>query len=125
MVEVHGGGGGQPRFGGVGPGPVLVPLEHCRCSVCAAGAGEEPRAPGTVSAGAPACAEPTQPRLAPAFRFWSIPALRQLPLWGLDAASALLVPCGGAGGRWALGRLGLPPQQVVAGLGDLAKTHRF
>ena len=47
MVAVHGGGGGQPRFGGVGPGPVLVPLEHCRCSVCAAGAGEEPRAAGS------------------------------------------------------------------------------
>ena len=38
---------GQPRFGGVGLGPVLVPPEHCRCSLGMVGASEEPRAPGS------------------------------------------------------------------------------
>ena len=61
---------------------------------------------GPVSAEAPVCAEPTQLRLAPAFLPWSVLATRQLPLPGWEAASALLVPAGGAGGRWALGRLG-------------------
>ncbi|XP_072216869.1 uncharacterized protein [Excalfactoria chinensis] len=37
---------GQPSLGGVGLGPVLVPLEHCRCSLGVVGAGEEPRATG-------------------------------------------------------------------------------
>ena len=66
---------------------------------------------GPVSAEAPVCAEPTQLRLAPAFLPWSVLATRQLPLPGWDAVIALLVPSapaspGGAGGRWALGRLG-------------------
>ena len=38
---------GQPSFGGVGLGPVLVPPEHCRCSLGMVGASEEPRAPGS------------------------------------------------------------------------------
>ena len=38
---------GQPRFGGVGLGPVLVPPAHCRCSLGMVGASEEPRAPGS------------------------------------------------------------------------------
>ena len=38
---------GQPSFGGVGLGPVVVPPEHCRCSLGMVGASEEPRAPGS------------------------------------------------------------------------------
>ena len=78
-----------------------------------------PAAPrGPVSAEAPARAEPTQLHLAPAFLSWSVLAQGQLPLSGWDAASALLVPSalafpGGAGGRWALGRLGAIPVGVV------------
>lgn len=37
----------QPTFGGVGLGPVLVPLEHCRCTAGLVGASEEPRATGS------------------------------------------------------------------------------
>ena len=78
-----------------------------------------PAAPrGPVSADAPARAEPTQLRLAPAFLSWSVLAQRHLPLSACDAASALLVPSalafpGGAGGRWALGRLAAVPVVVL------------
>lgn len=54
---------------------------------------------GLVSAEAPVCAEPTLLHLAPAFQPWSVLAQGQLPLCDLDAASALLVPTGGAGGH--------------------------
>ena len=86
-----------------------------------------PAAPrGPVSADAPARAEPTQLRLAPAFLSWSVLAQRHLPLSAWDAASALLVPSalafpGGAGGRWALGRLAAVPAVVVGHVaGDAA-----
>ena len=119
-VSVQGVVGGQPRFGGVGLGLVLVPLGQ--------GASEEPRATGSlflamvvspaaprgpVSADAPVCAEPTQLRLVPAFWFWSILALRQLPLCGLDA---LLATAGGAGRGWALGRVIIHVRDVVRDL---------
>ena len=58
-------------------------------------------------------AEPTQLCLALAFLFWSILALGQLPLCSLDAASVLLVPAGGAGRGWALGRVIIHVQDVV------------
>jgi len=77
---------------------------------------------GPVSAEAPVCAEPTQLRLAPAFLPWSVLATRQLPLPGWEAASALLVPAGGAGGRLALSRLGAIPAVVVRhGAGGAAR----
>ena len=86
-----------------------------------------PAAPrGPVSADAPARAEPTQLRLAPAFLSWSVLAQRHLPLSAWDEASALLVPSalafpGGAGRHWALGRLTAVPAVVVGHVaGDAA-----
>ena len=58
-------------------------------------------------------AEPTQLCLALAFLFWSILALGLLPLCSLDAASVLLVPAGGAGRGWALGRVIIHVRDVV------------